>query len=92
MKYCQQEKQLIIYGYVIMSNHIHLIVQSENGRLSEITPRSATTAPAVATQNSTSTGIGLGTSIQNAWSSFTNQVSSGFSQMENWIKSGYGNY
>ena len=36
LKYCQQEKQLIIYGYVIMSNHIHLIVQSENGRLSEI--------------------------------------------------------
>ena len=36
LKYCQQEKQLIIYGYVIMSNHIHLIVQSENGKLSEI--------------------------------------------------------
>lgn len=34
LKYCQQEKQLIIYGYVIMSNHVHLIVQSENSNLS----------------------------------------------------------
>ena len=28
LKYCQQEKKLEIYGYVIMSNHIHLILRS----------------------------------------------------------------
>jgi len=28
MKYCQQEKNLEVYSYVIMSNHIHLIVRS----------------------------------------------------------------
>ena len=26
----------MIYGYVIMSNHIHLIIQSENGKLSDL--------------------------------------------------------
>lgn len=34
LKYCQREKGLIIYAYVIMSNHIHLIVRSETGNLS----------------------------------------------------------
>lgn len=34
LKYCQQRKGLIVYGYVIMSNHIHLLVQSSNGNLS----------------------------------------------------------
>jgi len=28
LKYCQKEKGLIIYAYVIMSNHIHMIVQT----------------------------------------------------------------
>jgi REP element-mobilizing transposase RayT len=28
LKYCQEEKGLIIYAYVIMSNHIHMIVDS----------------------------------------------------------------
>ncbi len=28
LKYCQKEKGLEIYGYVIMSNHIHLIVRA----------------------------------------------------------------
>ena len=27
LKYCQKEKGLILYGYVIMSNHIHIIWQ-----------------------------------------------------------------
>lgn len=27
---------MILYGYVIMSNHIHLIIQSENGKLSDL--------------------------------------------------------
>ncbi|MFZ1750492.1 MAG: transposase [Saprospiraceae bacterium] len=34
MKYCQIEKGLIIYAYVIMSNHIHCIWQTPNGSLS----------------------------------------------------------
>jgi REP element-mobilizing transposase RayT len=36
LKYCQKEKGLILYGYVIMSNHIHLIAQSEVGTLSDL--------------------------------------------------------
>ena len=28
LKYCQNEKGLIIYAYVIMSNHIHMVVDS----------------------------------------------------------------
>ncbi|WP_312767230.1 transposase [Epilithonimonas sp.] len=27
---------MILFGYVIMSNHIHLIVQSKDGNLSEL--------------------------------------------------------
>ncbi|MNL30930.1 hypothetical protein D3C87_1526950 [compost metagenome] len=27
---------MILYGYVIMSNHIHLIIQSESGKLSDL--------------------------------------------------------
>ena len=27
---------MIVYGYVIMSNHIHLIIQSEEGKLSDL--------------------------------------------------------
>ncbi len=29
LKYCQREKGLIIYAYVIMSNHIHMVVDSQ---------------------------------------------------------------
>ena len=36
LKYCQKEKGLKIYAWVIMSNHIHLIVQSEKVHLSDI--------------------------------------------------------
>lgn len=36
LKFCQQEKGLKIYGYVFMTNHIHLIVQSEIVPLSDI--------------------------------------------------------
>jgi REP element-mobilizing transposase RayT len=35
-KYCQQNKGLNLYAYVIMSNHIHLMAQSETGDLSGI--------------------------------------------------------
>ncbi|NKI28495.1 transposase [Arenibacter sp. 6A1] len=36
LKYCVENKGLILYGYVIMSNHIHLIIQSKDGKLSEL--------------------------------------------------------
>ena len=36
-KYCQQEKGLIIYAYVIMNNHVHLIASAKEGfNLSDI--------------------------------------------------------
>jgi len=37
LKYCQAEKGLKVYGYVIMTNHIHLIVSAEGKQtLSEV--------------------------------------------------------
>lgn len=36
LDYCIKEKGMILYGYVIMSNHIHLIVQSKEGKLSDL--------------------------------------------------------
>jgi len=33
-KYCQENKGLNLFAYVIMSNHIHLLAQSEQGNLS----------------------------------------------------------
>ncbi len=30
-KYCQKEKGLILYAYVIMTNHIHLIAKASEG-------------------------------------------------------------
>ena len=36
LDYCIKNKGMIIYGYVIMSNHIHMIVQSEQGELSDL--------------------------------------------------------
>jgi REP element-mobilizing transposase RayT len=35
LAYCQQHKGLKLYAYVIMSNHIHLLVQCEDGKLSD---------------------------------------------------------
>ena len=34
LRYCQQNKGLQIFGFVIMSNHIHLIANSPQGELS----------------------------------------------------------
>ncbi len=34
LKYCQQEKSLDIFAYVIISNHIHLLARSSEGELS----------------------------------------------------------
>lgn len=36
LQFCQSNKGLILYGYVIMSNHVHLIAQSEEGKLSDL--------------------------------------------------------
>lgn len=37
LQFCQQHKNLQVYAYVIMSSHVHLIVQApENGNLSNI--------------------------------------------------------
>lgn len=36
LSYCIKNKGMILYGYVIMTNHIHLIVQSETGKLSDL--------------------------------------------------------
>jgi len=35
-KYCQQNKGLEVYAYVIMSNHIHLLARSLNNNLSDV--------------------------------------------------------
>jgi putative transposase len=36
LRFCQREKGLKIYGWVVMTNHIHLIVQSDKVPLSDI--------------------------------------------------------
>ncbi len=36
LKYCQQNKGLNIYAYVIMTNHIHLLVNCVNENLSQV--------------------------------------------------------
>ena len=35
LSYCRKEKGLLIYAYVIMSNHMHVIFQSKTNRLSD---------------------------------------------------------
>ena len=36
LQYCQREKGLLLYGYCIMSSHLHLIAAAEKGKLSEV--------------------------------------------------------
>ena len=36
LDYCISNKGMVLFGYVIMSNHIHIIVQSSNGELSDL--------------------------------------------------------
>ena len=36
LQFCIKNKGMVLYGYVIMSNHIHLIVQSKEGKLSDL--------------------------------------------------------
>ncbi len=35
LEYCRKNKHLKVFGWVIMSNHVHLILKSDNGSLSE---------------------------------------------------------
>ena len=37
LRFCQQEKGLLLYAWVIMSNHVHLIIRARDGfRISDI--------------------------------------------------------
>jgi REP element-mobilizing transposase RayT len=36
LKYCQEKKGLLLYGYCIMSSHLHLIAAAKTGILSHI--------------------------------------------------------
>ena len=36
LDYCIKNKGMIVYGYVIMSNHVHLIIQSKDSKLSDL--------------------------------------------------------
>lgn len=35
-RYCIENKGMVVYGFVIMSNHIHIILQSKEGKLSDL--------------------------------------------------------
>jgi REP element-mobilizing transposase RayT len=36
LNYCAENKGLIIYGYVLMSNHVHLLLQAKEENLSDV--------------------------------------------------------
>jgi len=36
LKYCQDQKGLILYGWVIMSNHVHFMASAADGNLSDV--------------------------------------------------------
>jgi putative transposase len=36
LKFCQKEKGLKVFAWVIMTNHLHLIIQSDTSKLSDI--------------------------------------------------------
>jgi REP element-mobilizing transposase RayT len=36
LNFCIDNKGLIVYGYVIMSNHVHLLIQAKNNNLSDV--------------------------------------------------------
>ena len=36
LNYCIANKEMIVFGYVIMSNHMHIIMQSSVGRISDL--------------------------------------------------------
>ena len=36
LDFCIKNKGMVLFGYVIMSNHVHLMVQSKEGKLSDL--------------------------------------------------------
>jgi putative transposase len=36
LRYCQQQKGMVLHAWVIMTNHVHLIISSNNNKLSNI--------------------------------------------------------
>jgi len=36
IRYCQQHKGLKVYAWVVMTNHVHLIISSDKDKLSDI--------------------------------------------------------
>ncbi len=36
LNYCIVNKGMVVFGYVLMSNHMHIIIQSKNGQLSDL--------------------------------------------------------
>ena len=36
LQYCQKEKGLVIYGWCIMSNHVHLIISAKENNVSDV--------------------------------------------------------
>lgn len=36
LRYCIEQKGLTLYAWVIMTNHVHLIISSKNARLEEL--------------------------------------------------------
>lgn len=36
LNYCIKNKGMVVYTYVIMSNHIHMVEQSNEGKLSDL--------------------------------------------------------
>ena len=36
LNYCIKDKGMTVYAYVIMSNHIHMVIQSNEGKLSDL--------------------------------------------------------
>lgn len=36
LRYCMENKGLQLYSYVIMTNHLHMIIRSSDGRLSDV--------------------------------------------------------
>jgi len=36
LTYCRKEKGLILYAYVVMTNHLHIIVRAENENLTDV--------------------------------------------------------
>ena len=36
IRYCQAEKGLLLHGWCIMSNHLHMVLSAQNGNLSDL--------------------------------------------------------